>query len=178
MFWPITFNFTKCKFLHNCKFCVTDVNYDPLMEKVILLSLLTISYFSAISYFSPVNWWKFFINRLGAILFWLQHSISITRNGLFTLTSWSWTRTGMNQNEVWNEVVKLISPPFYKRLVHIIYSRRNIFSTSCLIWSFNFLAAEVDSGKFLDTKIILNNEGVVTTQVHQKENEKNCSLGF
>ena len=38
--------FHQCAFLYNCiylyKFCMEDVNYDLLIEKVILLSLLTI----------------------------------------------------------------------------------------------------------------------------------------
>ena len=44
-----------------------------------------VNHFTAISYLSPVNWWNFFINRLEAISFCSQYSISNSKNGLFTV---------------------------------------------------------------------------------------------
>ena len=68
-----------------------------------------------------------------------------------------------------NEVVKPMNPPFYKRFVDYIYSRRKKSQQDLLFEALNNfhpnikLAIEVNAEKFLDTKIILNNEGVVTT---------------
>ena len=73
-----------------------------------------------------------------------------------------------------NEVVKPMNPPFYKRFVDNIYNRRSNFRQNVLFEGLNDfypnvkLTKEVNSGKFLGTKIILNNEGVVTTQVYRK----------
>ena len=53
------------------------VNYD-------LFRTFFLNHFTTISYSSPVNWWNVFINRLEAILFGSQYSISNSRNGFFT----------------------------------------------------------------------------------------------
>ena len=80
-----------------------------------------------------------------------------------------------------NEVVKPLNPPFYKRFVDDIYSRRNKSQQDVLFEALNNfhpnikLTIEVNPEKFLDTKILLNNEGVVTTQVYRKENKKAVS---
>ena len=70
--------FYQCKSLHNYiylyKFCMTDVNYDLLMEKVF------VNHFKGTSYLSPVNWWNYFINRLETI----SYGISSNRNRFFT----------------------------------------------------------------------------------------------
>ena len=77
-----------------------------------------------------------------------------------------------------NEVVKPLNPPFYKRFVDDIYSRRNKSQQDVLFEALNNfhpnikLTIEVNPEKCLDTKILLNNEGVVTTQVYRKENKK------
>ena len=73
-----------------------------------------------------------------------------------------------------NEVVKPLNPPFYKRFGDGIYSRRNKFQQDALFEALNNfhpdikLTIEVYPEEFLDTKILLNNEGVVTTQVYRK----------
>ena len=70
-----------------------------------------------------------------------------------------------------NEVVKPMNPPFYKWFVDDIYSRRNKFQQDVLFAALNDfhpdikLTLEVNPEKFSDTKIILNNDGVVTTQI-------------
>ena len=62
-----------------------------------------------------------------------------------------------------NEVVKPMNPPFYKRFVDDIYSKRNKSQQDVLFEALNNfhpnikLTIEVNSVKFLDTKIILNN---------------------
>ena len=77
-----------------------------------------------------------------------------------------------------NEVVKPLNPSFYKRFVDDIYSRRNKSQQDVLFEALNNvhpnikLTIEVNPEKFLDTKILLKNEGVVTTQVYRKENKK------
>ena len=77
-----------------------------------------------------------------------------------------------------NELVKPMNPPFYKRFVDDIYSKRNKSQQDVLFEALNNfhpnikLTVEVNPVKFLDTTIILNNEGVVTTQVYRKENKK------
>ena len=77
-----------------------------------------------------------------------------------------------------NEVVKPLNSPFYKRFVDDIYRRRNKSQHDVLFEALNNfhpnikLTIEVNPEKFLDTKILLNNEGVVTTQVYRKENKK------
>ena len=77
-----------------------------------------------------------------------------------------------------NEVVKPMKPLFYKWFVDDIYSKRNKSQKDDLFWSFKSfypkhkLTIEVNPVRFLDTKIILNNEGLVTTQVYRKENKK------
>ena len=75
-----------------------------------------------------------------------------------------------------NELVKPMNRPFYKRFVDNIYSRRNKFQQDVLFEALNNfrpkLTTEVNPGKFLDTKIILKNEGVLATQVYEKENKK------
>ena len=77
-----------------------------------------------------------------------------------------------------NEVVKPLNPPFYKRFVDDIYSRRNKSQQDVLFEALNNfhpnikLTVEVNPEKFLDTKILLKNEVVVTTQVYRKENKK------
>ena len=82
----------------------------------------------------------------------------------------------MVRNE--NEVVKPLNPPFYKRFVDDIYSRRNKSQQDVLFEALNNfhpnikLTIEINPEKFLDTKTLLKNEGVVTTQVYQKENMK------
>ena len=71
-----------------------------------------------------------------------------------------------------NEVVKPLNPLFYKRFVDNIFSRRNKSQQDVLFEALNNfhpnikLTIEVNPEKFLDTKILLNNEGVVTTQVY------------
>ena len=77
-----------------------------------------------------------------------------------------------------NEVVKPLNPPFYKRFVDDIYSRRNKSQQDVLFEALNNfhpnikLTIEVNPEKFLHTKILLNIEGVVTTQVYRNENKK------
>ena len=77
-----------------------------------------------------------------------------------------------------NELVKPMNPPFYKRFVDDIYSKRNKSQEDILFQALNKfhpnikLTIEVNPVKFLDTKVILNNEGVVKTQVYRKENKK------
>ena len=77
-----------------------------------------------------------------------------------------------------NELVKPMNPPFYKRFVDDIYSKRNKSQQDVLFEALNNfhpnikLTVEVNPVKFLDTTIILNNEGVVTTQVYPKEHKK------
>ena len=76
-----------------------------------------------------------------------------------------------------NEVVNPMNPPFYKQFVDDKYSRRNKSQQDVLCEALNNfhpnikLTIEVNPEKFLDTKIILNNEGVVTTQVYRRENK-------
>ena len=71
-----------------------------------------------------------------------------------------------------NAVVKPLNSPFYKRFVDDIYRRRNKSQQDVLFEALNNfhpnikLTIEVNPEKFLDTKILLNNEGVVTTQVY------------
>ena len=80
-----------------------------------------------------------------------------------------------------NELVKPMNPPFYKRFVDDIYSKRNKSQQDVLFEALNNfhsnikLATEVNPVKFLDTRIILNNEGVVAPQVYRKENKKAVS---
>ena len=72
-----------------------------------------------------------------------------------------------------NEVVKPMNPPFYKRFVDDIYSKRNKSQKDVLFEALNNfhpnikLTIVVDPVKFLDKKIIFNifhhYEGVVTT---------------
>ena len=72
-----------------------------------------------------------------------------------------------------NEVVKPMNPPFFKRLVDDIYSKRNKSQKDVLFEALNNfhpnikLTIVVDPVKFLDKKIIFNifhhYEGVVTT---------------
>ena len=77
-----------------------------------------------------------------------------------------------------NEVAKSMKPPFYKRFVDDIYSKRNKSQQDVLSEALNNfhpkikLTIEVNPIKFWGTKIILNNEVVVTTQVYGKENKK------
>ena len=77
-----------------------------------------------------------------------------------------------------NEVVKPMNPPFYKRIMDDISSRKNKFQQDALFEALNDfhpnikLTIEANPEMFLDTKIILNNNGVVTTQVYRKENKK------
>ena len=71
-----------------------------------------------------------------------------------------------------NEAVKPMKPPFYKRFVDDIYSKRNNSQEDVLFKALNNfhpnikLIIEVNPVKFLDTKINLNNEGIVTTQAY------------
>ena len=71
-----------------------------------------------------------------------------------------------------------MNPPFYKRFVDDIYSKRNKSQKDVLFEALNNfhpnikLTVEVNPVKILDTTIILNNEGVVTTQVYRKEHKK------
>ena len=68
--------------------------------------------------------------------------------------------------------------PFYKWFVDDIYSKRNksqqdaLFETLNNFYPNKKLTIEVNPVKFLGTKIILNNEDVVATQIYRKENEK------
>ena len=77
-----------------------------------------------------------------------------------------------------NEVVKPINLPFYERFVDDIYSKRNKSLLDVLFETLNNfhpnikLTIEVNPVEFLNTKVILNNEGVVTTQIYRKENKK------
>ena len=76
------------------------------------------------------------------------------------------------------EVLKAMNPSFYKQFVDYIYSRRSKSQQDVLFEALNNfhpninLTIEVNPEKFLDTKILLNNEVVVTTQVYRKENKK------
>ena len=75
-----------------------------------------------------------------------------------------------------------MNPPFYKRFVDDIYSKRNKSQKDVLFEALNNfhpnikLTIVVDPVKFLDKKIIFNifhhYEGVVTTQVYRKEYKK------
>ena len=82
-----------------------------------------------------------------------------------------------------NEAVKPMNPPFYKRFVDGIYNRRNIVQQGVLIEALNNfhpnikLTIEVNPKMCLDTKIILNNDGVVITQYIEKKISKSY-LGF
>ena len=75
-----------------------------------------------------------------------------------------------------NEVVKPMIPPFYIRFVDDTYSERNKFQPNVLFEAIDDfhpnikLTIEVNPEKFLCIKIILNNEGVVKTQLYRKEN--------
>ena len=77
-----------------------------------------------------------------------------------------------------NNIVKPMNPPFYKRFVDDIYSKRNQSQQDVLFEALNNfhpninLSIEINPEKFLDTKIILNNERIVTTQEYQKEKKK------
>ena len=77
-----------------------------------------------------------------------------------------------------NEVVKPMNPSLYKRFVHDLYNKRKKSQQDVLLEALNNfhpnikLTIEVNPLKFLDTEIIVNNEGVVTTQVYRKENKK------
>ena len=68
-----------------------------------------------------------------------------------------------------------MNPPFYKRFFDDIYSKRNKSQQDVLFEALNNfhpnikLTEEVSPVKCLDTKIIFNNEGVVTTQIYQKK---------
>ena len=70
-----------------------------------------------------------------------------------------------------------MKPPFYKRFLDKIYSRKYKFQQDVLFEPLNTfhpnirLTVEVNHGKFLDTKIILNNEGVATTQAYHHKYE-------
>ena len=76
-----------------------------------------------------------------------------------------------------NEVVKPMNPPFCKRFVDDICRRRNNFQQDVLFEALNNfhpnvkLTIQVNPEKFLDTKIIVNIEVVVTTQLYRKENK-------
>ena len=75
-----------------------------------------------------------------------------------------------------------MNPPFYERFVDDIYSKRNksqqdvekidMFETLNNFHPNIKLIIEVNPVKFLNKKVILNNEGVVATQVYRKENKK------
>ena len=71
-----------------------------------------------------------------------------------------------------------MKPPFYKQFAGDIYNKRNKSQQDVLFEAINNfhlnkkLTIEVNPVKFLDTKIILNNDGVVATQVYRKENRK------
>ena len=73
-----------------------------------------------------------------------------------------------------NEVVKPMNPPFYKGFVDDIYSKMNNSQEDVLFEALNNfhpdiqLTINVNPEQFFDTKIILNNEDLVTTQVYQK----------
>ena len=77
-----------------------------------------------------------------------------------------------------NEVVEPMNPPFHERFVDDRYSRRNKFQQDVLFEALsNFhpnikLTIEVNTRKFFEKKINLNNKGVVSTQVYRKENTK------
>ena len=80
-----------------------------------------------------------------------------------------------------NEVVKPMNPPFYKRFVDEIHRKRNKSQQDALFEALNNfhlnlkLTIEVNPVKFLDTKIILNNEGAgipKPPQVYREENKK------
>ena len=66
----------------------------------------------------------------------------------------------------------------YNNSVDDIYSKRNKSQQYILFEALNNfnpnikLTIEVNPEKFLNIKIILNNEGVVTTQLYRKENKK------
>ena len=76
-----------------------------------------------------------------------------------------------------NEVVKPMNPPFCKGFVDDICRRRNNFQQDVLFEALNNfhpnvkLTIQVNPEKFLDTKIIVNIEVVVTTQLYRKENK-------
>ena len=76
-----------------------------------------------------------------------------------------------------NEVVKPMNTPFYKRFVNDIYCKRNKSQEDVLFETLNNfhpnikLTREVNPVKFLDAKIILKNEGKVTTQIYRKKNK-------
>ena len=77
-----------------------------------------------------------------------------------------------------NKVIKPMNPPFYERFVDDIYSKRNKSQQDVLFETLNNfhpnikLTIKVNPVKFLNKKVILNNEGVATTQVYRKENKK------
>ena len=73
-----------------------------------------------------------------------------------------------------NEVARPRNPPFYKRFVDDIYSKRNKFQQEDLkdFHPYITLTIEVNPERFLDTKIILNNGGVVKAQIYRKKGKK------
>ena len=78
----------------------------------------------------------------------------------------------------WNFFINRLEAISYKRFVDDIYSKGNKSQQVVLFEVLNNfhlnikLTTEVNPVKFLDTKIILNNEVVVTTQIYLKENKK------
>ena len=77
-----------------------------------------------------------------------------------------------------NDVLNSTNHLFCKRFLDNIYSKPNISQPDVLFEALNSfhpnikLIIDINPVKLLDTKIILNNEGVATTQVYQKENKK------
>ena len=70
-----------------------------------------------------------------------------------------------------------MNPIFYKRFVDNIYSKRKsqqdvLFEALNNLHPNIKLTIEVNLVKFLDTTVILNNEGVVTTQIYRKKIRK------
>ena len=78
----------------------------------------------------------------------------------------------------WNFFINRWEEISYKRFVDDIHSKGNKSQQDVLFEVLNNfhpnikLTTEVNRVKFLDTKIILNNEVVVTTQIYLKENKK------
>ena len=76
------------------------------MESIHLHFTFFVNHFTAISYFSPVNWCNFLINCLETILLCSQYDISNSRNGFLTSNIFG----GIINNSSLSKVVKSLFP--------------------------------------------------------------------
>ena len=103
-----------------------------------------VNHFTAISYFSHVNWWNFFINRLEAFSFRSQYGISNSRNGFFTVNILVEQQT---INKRWNNkrCSNISNDTFYKSLRISSFA---VFASIALILMSKFDAIFLDLCKF------------------------------